>query len=99
MPAIHDPIQFFSGDTWQIEFSCSRSNGLPLDLTGASVEWSLDTYDGGVNLLTRTVGNGIAITNPTGGKCDLTVADPDTALIAPGFYRDRLRVTTRNGVT
>jgi hypothetical protein len=96
---VHDPLQFYVGDQWQIVFACHKSDGTVLDLTGATAEWRLDDFDG-VNILTKTTADALAILPPaTDGLCALTLdGDADTAAILPGYYRDQLRVVTGDGV-
>jgi hypothetical protein len=96
--ALHDALQFFRGDTWEIEFQCNDSAGVPLDLTGASIEWKLDTM-GRVNVQTRTTADRITIADPArAGICVLSLRKDDTTTILAGYYQDQLRVTTAAGL-
>jgi hypothetical protein len=100
---IHPPQEFYAGDTWIIAASCKDADGEPLDLTTATAAWVLNDYNG-VNLLTLTIGDGIALVeNVSGdliiGECRIEVASSRTAGLMPGFYRDQLHVIDGNGRT
>lgn len=95
---IHPPLQFYAGDTWEIVWSCLDVNGQPLDLTGASIVWKLDTLQG-QNILTQDLTSSISILQPsTGGQCMLTLPSVVSGQIPPAYYQDQLRVTTATGV-
>lgn len=92
--AVHDPLQFYCGDTWEIVFDCHDGDGSPLDLTNVEIEWKLDTYEG-VNVKTKTLADGaLSILAPAAdGRCALMLSAAESESIRPGFYRDQLRVT------
>jgi hypothetical protein len=96
-PVVHAAIQFYAGDTWQLEIACT-SNGAPLDLTNCRViTWRL--CDGaGDDVVIATLGDGIAIVgDPSAGVCMVTIAASVTTGIAPNFYHDELAITLPNG--
>ena len=94
---LHAPIAFEVGDDWLILVSCSNADGTPMDLTSAALEWKLaDIATGKIIVATLTVGSGITIQAPVMGvasTCLIWLTHTATAAIAPGFYRDQLRVT------
>jgi hypothetical protein len=77
-----------------MEFDCHQSDGNPLDLTGAAIEWVLADSAGNI-IVTKTVSDGgVTILSPAkAGRVMLALAPEDTAGIAAGKYRDQLRVT------
>ena len=91
----HSPLQFFCGDTWEIQWDCHRADGSPLSLVGARVVWKLDDMNG-VNIKTKTTDdNSVLILDPPAdGKCMLSLSGAETAGLTPGFYRDAIVVTT-----
>ena len=94
---LHDTIAFEVGDDWLIAVSCTNADGTPMDLTGAALEWKLADVDTGHIFATLTVGSGITIEAAVSGianTCLIWLTHAVTATIAPGFYRDQLRVTT-----
>jgi len=98
--AVHDPLQFFAGDSWEIQFDCNDIDNQPLDLTGVlAIEWTLGTVDGSSVIMTKTLGDAITVLSPPAeGRCLLIVPAGDTAGLAPGYYRDQLRVTYGDGL-
>lgn len=94
---VHELFNLIAGDDWIFEVSCSNSDGTPIDLTAAAIEYKLATAAGGV-VRTLTIGNGITVVPPEAPatyptKCIVLLPHADSALIAPGAYRDQLRVT------
>ena len=99
---VHDPIAFDIGDDWFIEIDCTDASGAPLDLTGASLEWTLfnaaDPVDAATPLQTLTLGQGVTLDGTPPTKAIVWLHHTETTQLIPGFYRDRFRVTTVAGV-
>jgi hypothetical protein len=109
MTAIHPLWSFYVGETFPIEGACTDAVGAILDLSGAQlVEWKLQTApaieacgngdEAPEVVLTLNVGNGIAVTNAPLGEIEITITKDQSAQLAPGRYRDQLRVVTAAGV-
>lgn len=109
MAELHALAVFLVGDTFPIEGCCTDADGRELDLSGAqAVEWKLETQprtrEEWETLTTPTVvldltlGNGIAIINAPLGQIVITITAAQSAVLAPGRYRDQLRVVTASGV-
>jgi hypothetical protein len=100
---VHDPQVFDIGDDWQIEFDCNDGAGNPLDLTAAgAIEWLLRDQTGNqIALLTLAAGDITVLpavsTNAIPNACSVWFKNALTAALTPGFYNDRLRVTTWQG--
>lgn len=98
MTAIHDPLSFYCGDTWEIAGTLTDASGAPLDLTGAALQWKLDDPTGAINALTLALGSGITITGlATAGTVLIEPTAVQTAALAAGVYRDQVRVTLADG--
>jgi hypothetical protein len=94
MIALHPKQQFVIGDDWVIAGRLTDEFGQPLDPTPATaITWKLDNEDDG-NLITLTLGAGIAVGAipnwPVPGVI-ITVPLAQTGALAPGMYRDQLR--------
>lgn len=50
-------------------------------LTGTAITWRLGFDSGGANVLEKTIGGGITITNAVGGKCEVLISDTDSAAL------------------
>lgn len=97
MAALHPLWAFFAGDDFPIQGVCTDVDGNVIDLTGATAEWKLANCNGAV-VLDFTIGNGITVMSPpTLGQLVITVPDAQSATLAPGRYRDQLRITTASG--
>jgi hypothetical protein len=82
-------ISLHEGEPWLIEFHAHEADGttaMPLT-SGAEVEFRISDIDGNA-LLTRTVGDGITITNEINGiaQVSVTVAEQETS----GITRDTM---------
>jgi hypothetical protein len=85
------------GDTWDgINSICISVNGIPANLTGASIKADFRQKVDTPTVLTLSTNNGgIVITNPTGG---LIQFPPKKIEIPFGTYIYDLQVTYPNGV-
>jgi hypothetical protein len=98
---IHDPLSFDLGDDWVIEVNCTDASGNPLDLTGAQIEWKLTRSSDKTVAALLTRDHGIVVasdTNASPTACTVLLPAADTALLIAGYYQDRLRVTTFDGI-
>lgn len=85
------------GDTWDgINSICISVNGVPANLTGASIKAEFrKSIDSPVALTLSTDNGGIVVINPTGG---LIQFPPKLIEIPFGTYMYDLQVTYANGV-
>jgi hypothetical protein len=93
----HDPLDFICGDSWPLAGPLEDADCNPLVLVGASISWRLDSIDGLTNYLALSVGSGIQIVSNTTAMILVTVSAAQTANLAPGNYKDSLRVTLADG--
>jgi hypothetical protein len=91
---VHEPLTFTVGDDAWISINCTDAADHALDLTTSSVEWQLKDADGTIAVqLTKAEGD-IAV---DAGVCAIWLHAATTALLAAGFYQDRLRITSEEG--
>jgi hypothetical protein len=100
---VHSPLSFDIGDTWLIEFECHDVIGVPLNLSGATIEWRLRDGDGNIILLLTDQTTGITVMPPPdlntpSFQCVVTLTPAQTSIIPAGHYVDRLRITTAQGI-
>jgi hypothetical protein len=101
--AVHPPLQFYLGDTWEIPVSCTDVDGAPLDLESASVVWVLNEPNG-VNVYQLSVGAGITLVENTSGdlvkgEALIELISARSGTLAAGFFLDELTVVTGDGKT
>lgn len=98
-PSTKRDLEFTFGEHWNVDWEVKDGVGTAINLTGATIQWRLVT-DTGVTAMTRTVGDGITVTNATSGFCSLAVspAHQTTAtIVEEGNYAYEFRVTTSGG--
>ena len=94
---VHDPIDLRCGDDWELTGPLQDSNGVALNLTGASISWKLDSTDNTVNLLSLAIGSGVTVITPATASIVVRATSAQTAAIPPGTYLDSLKVTLATG--
>ena len=99
MSTPHPAHRFKPGATWEIQGNLAYANGLPFNLaSGCFIEWAIQAQAGpDVNVLTLTLGNGIAVLDALNGVCLITVTPAQSALVPVGKYLDQLRATDPSG--
>jgi len=86
----HGDIEFVAGDAWHIVGTLVDRGGNPLDLTNASIAWTL-LDPSGTPVRVRAV---ITVLDPpTAGIINIKLTAAVTAAVAPGRYTDALRIT------
>jgi hypothetical protein len=99
MTTVHDPVEFICGDNWQITGPLQDAYGNPLNLTGATIVWKLDTVDSLANLITLDNGanGGVSVVTLTTATILVNVPAQKTGALQAGMYRDYLRVVLSDG--
>jgi hypothetical protein len=107
----HDPLNRVCSRSWSFDGTLLDYYGKPVPLTGASITWRLDSLDGTINFITKTLGNGIEIVNYDSAEISVTPtqedtdpvkvppADPTATPPVLGVYRNWLTVTLADGST
>lgn len=73
---------FVQGNDITLEFTVTDEDGAALDITGATVKWSLKRAIGETADLTKqTGGSGITLTDADGGVFEVELTDTDTAAL------------------
>lgn len=94
----HAPIEFPKGDTFSISASLFAQDGVPLNLTGAVIEWAL--FDAShVVVQTLTTSDIDVGDDPTEGLIEIILSAELSSAIPAGNYIDQLRVTVGSVVT
>ena len=92
----HDPIEFTTGDDWDIGGTLLRPDGTAFDLTDATIIWMLRDPDG-----LPALQDGQYVINLgaplSAGLLTIVVEATMTAALRPGRYLDWLRVTDTAG--
>ena len=97
---VHPLLILLTGDTLARYVRFLNADALPLDLTAPRivVEWKLAAAKG-TPIITKVSGdNGVDIVDPTHGLVRVLLAPAETAALAPGRYRDEVRVRFPGGV-
>ena len=92
-------LQFSEGETWVIDATFTDSDGVALNLTGATVSWVVATRPGQAAIVTATTGNGLIVVNavPTTGLATITVPYASHSAALPKSYKHEAKVTLASG--
>lgn len=84
-----------AGEDRQLNIDVTNAADSAQDMSGWSLTWVLRSKATDEDLVTKTVGSGISITNGDGtnDRAEVTVAAADTADLAAGLYHHHLRRT------
>lgn len=91
-----DSIKCLQGDTWGIAASLTDTHGSGLDLSSATVYWSLKEQRTGA--ASDFVVSGVSLTGYSSGIISGTIDTSVTDTIPPGRYYEELQVTTADAV-
>jgi hypothetical protein len=86
---VHSPLSLFAGDDWSIVVTFLDAAGTPIDLTGATVLWTLLDGAGETAL---AAGKFTVAIGGAPGQCTLTVPATSTTALAGGTYNDTWRL-------
>jgi hypothetical protein len=91
----HSLVQLTAGDSWEFDAILNDTDGNPLDLTNATIVWSILNFNQvpalGTTDFTMQLGTGP-------GQCSVLVPSASSTKLATGSYTDFWRVTL-DGVT
>ena len=90
MSNVHEPYYWFAGDDWQINALLLDSDGIPFNLTSATIKWVLVNEAG-----ERVLDEGdvsITVTDAEGGLCSIQVPSDKTSPLKAGRYSDRIGI-------
>ena len=92
----------FAGDTKRLMFSITSGPpaNAPLDISDATVTWQASrgntTRFSKVPVLTKTIGNGVEVTDELSGNLTVELLPADTASLAGTYYHE-LQITDAAG--
>lgn len=86
-------FEMFQGDTRRLNFSLKRVDGTTLDITGATVRWMASKLKApgvfsSTPILTKTIGNGVEVTDSFTGLVVVTLEPQDTTQISGTLYME-----------
>ena len=73
--------RLYKGKTQRLEHEAKDANGNVIDLTGLTgtdILWRLAESKGGINVLEKSIGSGITITNAAGGLFEVFIETTDS---------------------
>ena len=85
----HAPLSLFAGDDWSIGVTFLDAAGAPINLTGATVLWTLLNIEGQAVLTSSQFS---VIVGGTTGQCTLDVPAASSTTLAGGTYNDAWRL-------
>ena len=85
----HAPLSLFAGDDWSIGVTFLDATGAPINLTGATVKWTILNIDGQAALTASQFS--ITVGGAT-GQCTLAVPATSSTTLAGGTYNDTWRL-------
>jgi hypothetical protein len=92
--SIHPQENVRCGDDWFFAGPLNDNNGNPLNLTGATFLYNVDSLDGTENLFSTTT---VTLLNSTTATVQWGAPAAETADIPPGTYYDTLQITLAAG--
>jgi hypothetical protein len=99
MSTTHSLLVLRCGDAWEFSGPLNDTSGNPLNLTGATLTWKLDSIDFSTNIVTLVSGLGIEVTNLAQALVAYGPTKEQTAAITPGTYYDTLSISFPDGQT
>lgn len=90
----HDDAKLVAGEDWHIVGELLDRDGKPLDLTNASIAWTLLDPSGGPVEASAII---TVVEPPTRGIVNIVLIAATTAALAPGHYTEALRITRAGG--
>lgn len=85
--------RFVQGDTQYFDVSVVDGDDESVDLTDASIEYQLTNDD---ITITKTVGDGITVTDAVAGECEIVLAPSDTSTLSR-LCSHSIEITDSNG--
>lgn len=86
----------WSGDDKVITVTVYDNDDNVVNITGATITWQLSQNIDSSALITKTVGSGIALSDPVNGQFTITLEPADTASLAGRYYHEA-QITDSSG--
>jgi hypothetical protein len=87
-------VDIIQGESRKVEVTVTDQNGNLLDISNSAICWAV--FKQSDSVFTKTVDNGIKLTDPTKGIFEITVAHEDTLNLI-GSYKHECRLTDIDG--
>lgn len=103
MTAFFQDWTMVAGDSRTLRFTVTGDDGAVADLTGASsVRWGCVRRLANGSFVappavTKTLGTGVTLVDPSGGIIEVTLSPADTAALPGGRYYHQLELTSAAG--
>jgi hypothetical protein len=85
---------FFSGEARVLAFTVRDEDGIPANISGWTLSWTLRVSAESSAIVAKATGNGIAIVNGAAGRADVTISSGDTKGLQGRTYLHEFRRTT-----
>lgn len=93
-----EKIEQIRGDSFEADVSVKDKAGNVVSIAGATIEWKIARRPTGAPpLFTKAIGDGIAITDASGGRFTLRLTAAETGTLTAGEYFHSLRITFADG--
>jgi len=88
------------GQELTLEVTVQDANGTAIDITGATLTWTMVLHPGATAKITKTTTSGITLTDPTNGRADIALAETDTdTLDVDSYYYHDLKMVSGGATT
>jgi hypothetical protein len=93
-----------SGDTRTLEITVKDEDSAVVNISTATITWALSKQDSasvapkGAAIVTKTVGDGVTITDGPNGRVDVAISAADTSALSGDYYHE-LEVTISSSVS
>lgn len=91
-----DVRDYYQGDTLELDVTVTDSDGNPYSLLEADATWVLVREQGDTPRLTKTIGDGITITDAEAGELTVTIDSGETSDFLGDHYHE-LEIVDNNG--
>ena len=78
----------WSGDDKTITVTVYDNDDVVVDITGATITWELSQNVDSTALISKTVGSGITLSDPTNGIFTIALDPADTASLSGRYYHE-----------
>ena len=90
-------LTFPAGQDVTLTFTIEQTDGSAEPLSGDDLIWTLRRRGASRNALKKTVGDGITVTDESGGVATASISHSDTNKLRPGIYDHQLWLKDSSG--
>lgn len=92
MTMTNQDFQIWAGETKQLIVTVTDGNGIIVDISGSQITWRLLDKNN-YTIMTKTLGNGVTLTDPTHGIFMIQLNPTDTANLGISRYSHTAKIT------